>query len=136
MSEHITASSPHSSDILVLLVEDDALNTMTMTHALELYGYRIIHASDGIEAFEMARKNYPDIIFMDIQIPKMDGLEVIRRVKAEATLRDIPIIALTAFVLPDEKEMCLEAGADAYLSKPVRWGYLISIINNHIMKKT
>ena len=136
MSTHTTVSSPHASDIRILLVEDNVLNAITMTRSLELYGYHVIQANDGIEAFEMVQKNHPDIILMDIQIPKMDGLEVIRRVKAEVELRDIPIIALTAFAMPGDKEVCLEAGADAYLSKPVRWEELVNMINSHGAKKT
>ncbi|MBL3591497.1 MAG: response regulator [gamma proteobacterium endosymbiont of Lamellibrachia anaximandri] len=82
-----------------------------------------------------ASNTHPDIILMDIQMPEMDGLEATRRIRAMPHLASVPIIALTALVMPGDKERCLEAGTDSYLSKPVNLNQLskkmASLLNKH-----
>ena len=105
--------------VRVLLVEDHASNVAVMRDMLELRGYGLAVAQEGEEALALARAERPDLIVMDIQLPGMSGLEVIRRLRGEERLRGVPIVALTALVMPGDRERCLAAGADEYLSKPV-----------------
>ena len=85
-------------------------------------------ARDGAEAIERAKEERPDLILIDIQMPGMDGLEATRRLRADANLADIPVIALTALAMPGDRELCLGAGANEYLSKPVSLKGLVQVI--------
>src|SRR5205085_2726549 len=82
-------------------------------------GYDVIEAEDGLQALEKARSGKPDLILMDISIPKMDGWEATRLLRGEYGLTEIPIIALTAHALPDDREKAAQVGFSAYLAKPV-----------------
>ena len=103
----------------VLLVEDNTLNRRVMTDYLEASGYTVLYAGDGIEAIAQAESALPDVILMDIQLPVMDGLTATRTIKSRPELEHIPIVALTALAMAGDADRCLEAGCDAYLSKPV-----------------
>ncbi len=113
---------------LILLAEDNKLSMMMLADYLTLQGYRIVVAQNGEEAISMAQAEQPDVILMDIQMPKLDGLEAIRRIRSQEVLAKIPIIALTALAMPGDRERCLTAGARAYLSKPVSLGLLKQVI--------
>lgn len=108
-----TASKP-----LILLAEDNEINIETMVDFLDFSGYRAVVARNGLEAIELAVEHLPDVILMDIQMPVMDGLEAIRRLRADARTVAVPIIALTGLTLSGDNERCMEAGADMYFSKP------------------
>jgi CheY-like chemotaxis protein/anti-sigma regulatory factor (Ser/Thr protein kinase) len=105
---------------LVLLAEDNMATVLTIGEYLKSHGYRFIEAHDGLEALEKAEANDPDIILMDIQMPVLDGLEAIRRLRMTPRFVTTPIIALTAQAMPGDRERCLEAGANEYMTKPVR----------------
>ena len=122
-----TISSP-----LILLAEDNEANIQTFTTYLTARNYRVIMASNGSEAVAMAKSQQPDIILMDIQMPGMDGLEATRLIRADERLADIPIVALTALAMPGDRERCLEAGANQYLSKPVGLRQLVDVIRQFI----
>lgn len=113
---------------LILLAEDNNTNIKLLNDYLLMKGYRIVIARNGREAIEQAKETSPDLILMDIQMPIMDGLEAIRWLKADAKLAKIPIIALTALVMSGDRERCLEAGVDYYLSKPANLKALSKII--------
>ncbi|BFM40333.1 PAS domain S-box protein [Synechocystis sp. LKSZ1] len=113
---------------LILLAEDEPANVITISSYLEAKGYRLICANDGREALELALAHPPDLVLMDVQMPEMDGLEAIRKMRQQASLCNIPIIALTALAAEGDRERCLAAGADDYLSKPVRLKQLDSTI--------
>jgi two-component system, cell cycle response regulator DivK len=102
-----------------LIVEDNALNLKLMRDLLEASDIATLQTKDGSRALEMVREHRPDIILMDIQLPDVSGLDVTRQLKADAELRDIPIIAVTALALRGDEERVLEAGCDAYISKPI-----------------
>jgi two-component system cell cycle response regulator DivK len=102
-----------------LIVEDNALNLKLMRDLLEASGITTLQTKDGTRALEMVREHRPDIILMDIQLPDVSGLDVTRQLKADEELRDIPIIAVTALALRGDEERVLEAGCDAYISKPI-----------------
>ncbi|MCG8349337.1 MAG: PAS domain S-box protein [Chloroflexales bacterium] len=103
----------------ILLVEDNEENSMMLQTHLATQGYHIVSAYTGHEALTKTQITQPDIILMDIQMPGMDGLEATRRIRAKMNMLQIPIIALTALAMPGDREQCLAAGANAYLSKPV-----------------
>ena len=103
----------------VLLVEDHASNVAVIRDMLGVRGYGLVVAQEGGEALRLVSEERVDLVLMDIQLPGMSGVEVIRRMRAEVELSTVPIVALTALVMPGDRERCLAAGADEYLSKPV-----------------
>jgi PAS domain S-box-containing protein len=109
-----------SEAALVLLAEDNMANILTLGEYLKSHGYKFVQAHDGSEAIEKVQASNPDVILMDIQMPVMDGLEAIRRLRKDLRFAATPIIAITALAMPGDRERCLEAGANEYMSKPVR----------------
>ena len=103
----------------VLLVEDNEDNLVVYRTILDHVGYNVLEARDGEEGVNRAREEHPDLILMDISIPKIDGWEATRRLKADEATRDIPVIALTAHALEEDRERAMEAGCDGYLAKPI-----------------
>lgn len=103
----------------ILIVEDNPQNMRLIEMTLRAREYTLLQATDGEEALEVAIRECPDLIMMDVQLPKMDGLEVTRRLRQMPAFDHIPILALTAFAMKGDEEKCLSAGCDAYLSKPV-----------------
>lgn len=114
---------------LILLVEDNEANIQTFSSYLNAYEYRVILAKNGQEGVAMAKTHQPDIILMDIQMPVMDGLQATRLIRADPKLATVPIIALTARAMQGDQELCLEAGANQYLSKPVELEQLVGMIS-------
>ena len=102
----------------VLLVEDNEDNLVVYRTILEHVGFRVIEARDGEEGVSRAREHLPDLILMDISIPKMDGWEATQRLKADGNTRQIPIIALTAHALHADRERAEAVGCDGYIAKP------------------
>jgi CheY-like chemotaxis protein len=103
----------------VLLVEDNEDNLVVYRTILEHVGFRVIEARDGEEGVSRARSELPDIILMDISIPKIDGWEATERLKADGATSSIPIIALTAHALEEDRLKAMRSGCDGYLAKPV-----------------
>ena len=103
----------------ILLADDSRTNASMLSSYLEHMGYQVTTVQDGVEAVAAAQQSTPDIVLMDIQLNSMDGLEATRRMRASDALRETPIIALTALAMPGDRERCLEAGANDYLSKPL-----------------
>ena len=103
----------------ILIVEDNDLN-MKLFHALlETRGYNVLQARDGMEGLRLAREHHPNLIIMDIQLPGVSGLVVAKSIKDDEKLKDIPIIAVTAFALKGDEERMREGGCAAYLAKPI-----------------
>ncbi|MFO1349278.1 MAG: PAS domain S-box protein [Gammaproteobacteria bacterium] len=119
----------------ILLAEDNDSNILFLSDYLRAHGCRIEIARNGVEAIRRARELRPDLILMDIQMPGMDGLEAISRLRTDAELRATPIIALTALVMPGDRERCLAAGADEYLSKPVDLRGLLQHIDDQLQRR-
>jgi len=117
---------------LILLAEDNEANIQTFSSYLTAVNYRVILARDGEEAVAMTKTSSPDIILMDIQMPKMDGLEAIRLIRNDETIAKIPIITLTALTKESARKECLKAGANAYLAKPVKLRTLNAIIQQFL----
>ncbi len=116
----------------ILLAEDNMSNVLTVGDYLGSNGYQVIVAHDGVEALEKAETHPPDIILMDIQMPAMDGLEAIQHLRKDPRFDKTPIIALTALAMPGDRERCIEAGANEYMSKPVSLKGLLKTINTFL----
>ena len=103
----------------VLLVEDNEVNSYLAQFLLERAGFSVALATNGVEALAAARARRPDLILMDIRMPVMDGFEATARLKADPMLGDVPVVALSAHALPQEKARALEAGCVAHIEKPI-----------------
>lgn len=121
---------------VVLIAEDNPANQTTFSDYLSAKGCQVALASNGLEAIERAHEMTPDLILMDIQMPGLDGLETIRRIRADDSLRGVPIIALTALAMPGDRERCLSSGADEYLTKPVSLKKLVLTVSQYISRNT
>jgi len=113
----------------ILLAEDNQANIETYSNYLVNFGYQVIVATNGLEAVSLAKQHQPDLILMDIQMPVMDGLEATRQIRAIPELSQIPLIALTALVMPGDREKCIGVGATDYIAKPVRLRQLVNRIS-------
>lgn len=113
---------------VVLLVEDNEIGIEAMHDYLSANHYQILVARNGEDAIYQATMHKPNIILMDIQMPDMDGLEATRKIRENAQLAHTPIIALTALAMPGDRERCLQAGVNAYLSKPVSMKHLLNVM--------
>ncbi len=116
----------------ILLAEDNETNVIVVKDYLESRGYEVVVAHDGREAFSKAEEILPDIILMDIQMPHVNGFEATRRLRADPRFASVPIIALTAFAMPGDRERCLAAGMNEYLSKPVKLKELKQMIERFL----
>jgi two-component system, cell cycle response regulator DivK len=112
----------------ILLVEDNEMNRDMLSRRLLRRGYEVILAEDGLQSLEAARTQSPDLILMDMSLPVMDGWEATRRLKQTEGTARIPVVALTAHALSDDRDKALKAGCDAYETKPVELPRLIETI--------
>ncbi len=119
----------------ILIVEDNPLNMRLLDMVLRTKNYTLLKAIDGEEALHMAIREQPDLIIMDIQLPKMNGLEVTRRLRETPAFNHTPIIAITAYTMKGDKEKVIESGCDAYLSKPINTRELPEIIAEMLLQR-
>ncbi len=103
----------------VLVVEDNALNLKLVRDVLGHAGYRVLEAGDAERGIELARSEAPDLILMDVQLPGIDGVEALGRLRADPATASIPVAALTALAMKEDRERFLAAGFDGYLAKPI-----------------
>lgn len=101
-----------------LLVEDDRANAEVMKMELDFLGYDVVVAYNGPDAITLARAEKPDVIVLDILLPKMDGLEAAVEIRLDPEIQRVPILAATALAAPGDRERCLQGGCDGYLAKP------------------
>lgn len=104
---------------LILIAEDHADSLALMGYLLQAHGYRVLSAQDGEVALALALRTRPDLIVCDLKMPKLNGYEVARQLKDDALLRRAPLIAVTAFSMPGDREKVLAAGFDGYFAKPI-----------------
>ena len=119
----------------ILIVEDNEMNLKLIRTVLKAKGFLLAEARDGEEALKMAVAERPDIILIDIQIPKIDGLEVTRRIRAIDDLKDRQIIAITAHAMEGDRNKILEAGCDGYIAKPINTRTFIDEIEAILKQK-
>jgi two-component system, cell cycle response regulator DivK len=103
----------------VLVVEDNEKNMKLFRDVLQASGYRLLEAATGERGLELAAEHQPNLVLMDIQLPDIDGVEALGRLRADARTASIPVVALTAQAMHGDRERFLDAGFDAYISKPV-----------------
>ncbi len=116
----------------ILIIEDNPANLELMEYLLTAHGYTVLTARDGEEGLEAARRERPDLILCDIQLPGIDGYEVARRIKASSALRDIPLVAVTAFAMVGDRDKVLAAEFDGYLSKPIAPETFVQQVENFL----
>jgi len=119
----------------ILLIEDNEMNRDMLSRRLVKRGYRVVTALNGREGLEAAGRERPDLILMDMGLPDMDGWETTRRLRADAAIRHIPVIALTAHAMAGDRERALEAGCDDYDIKPIELPRLQSKIDALLLRR-
>ena len=119
---------------VILIVEDDPKNLKLIRDLLQIRGYTTLEATDGKQGVDMAREKMPDLILMDIQMPVMDGFEAISILKADPVTKNIPIIALTAFAMQGDREKCMEAGCNGYITKPLDTRAFVTKVKEYLEK--
>ena len=119
----------------ILIVEDNPPNMRLIEMTLRTKGYSLLKATDGEEALDMAINHKPDLIIMDIQLPKVSGVEVTKRLRQMPGFNRIPIIAVTAYVMKGDKERIIKAGCDAYLSKPINTHQLPKVVAKMLLQR-
>lgn len=102
-----------------LVIEDDVNNMELITVILELDGYQVIKAETGQKGFELAEEKLPDFIILDIQLPDMNGLEVLKKIRSSKADGTTPVIAMTSFAMSGDREKLLAAGCNGYIEKPI-----------------
>ncbi|MGB0504650.1 MAG: response regulator [Pikeienuella sp.] len=117
---------------VILLVEDNALNRDMLSRRLDRLGFEILIAVNGKQGIDMAQEHQPDLILMDMSLPKIDGWNATPAIKADPSTKHIPIIALTAHAMAGDRERALEVGCDDYDSKPVDLPRLLSKIGQFL----
>lgn len=115
----------------ILVIEDTPVSMRLVSGILEREGYTVLQAETAEIGLQIAQQDKPDLIFMDIQLPKMDGLTATRLLKANEDLKHIPIIALTAHAMRDDKANILAAGCDDYIAMPIRYKSFLEIVKSY-----
>ena len=116
----------------ILIVEDNAANMKLATFILESAGHVVISAMDAEAGLTLARDEQPDLILMDIQLPEVSGLEVTKWLKDDDELRDIPVIAVTAFAMKGDEERIRQGGCEAYISKPISIATFLDTVRRYL----
>jgi CheY-like chemotaxis protein len=116
----------------VLVVEDNSMNMQLVEYLLEEGGFAILKASSGEEALVLTTETMPDLILMDIHLPGMDGLSVVRALKNDPRTEKVPILALTAHAMRGDRDRFIEAGCDGYISKPIDVKTFVPAIRGYI----
>ncbi|MGE0023164.1 MAG: response regulator [Hyphomicrobium sp.] len=116
----------------VLIVEDNELNMKLFHDLLDAYGYVTVQTRNGLDALTLARVHRPDLILMDIQLPEVSGLEVTKWLKEDDELRDIPVVAVTAFAMKGDEERIRSGGCEAYVSKPISVSVFLDTVRRFV----
>ena len=119
----------------ILIVEDNPQNMRLIEMTLKAKNYTLLKATDGEEALDMAMRERPDLIIMDIRLPKMSGIEATRKLRKTPTFSHTPIIAITAYAMKGDRERIIDAGCDAYLSKPVDIRELPGLVAEMLLRR-
>lgn len=116
----------------ILVVDDNETNLYLIRFILEKGGHEVIEARDGLEGVELALQKHPDLVIMDIQLPGIDGHEATRRIRTAEADENLPILALTSFAMPVDRELALAAGCNSYITKPIDVKNFIDEINRFL----
>lgn len=115
----------------IFIVEDNELNLKLFNDVLTANGFETAYTQDGFEAYSLIKKEMPDAILMDIQLHGISGFDVIKEIKADKEVANIPIIVVTAFAMKDDKQKILESGCEAYISKPISINPFLSTVSQY-----
>ncbi|MFQ5988475.1 MAG: response regulator [Candidatus Methylomirabilales bacterium] len=121
---------------VILVVEDHPQNLELVTDLLESAGYRVLTAPTAEEGLELTRAHRPDLILMDVRLPGLDGLQATKMLKDDPATQTIPVIALTAYAMPEDRERIRDAGCDGYLTKPLKIPLLLEQLNTYLGQRT
>jgi CheY-like chemotaxis protein len=116
----------------ILVVEDNEANRILMRQILKYNGYEVLEAADGAAGLTMAREHMPDLILLDLQMPVMGGLTVIRELRKTPELSKLKVMAVTSFAMKGDRERALEAGFDEYVTKPIDTRKFVELVKNII----
>lgn len=116
----------------VLIADDNEANLLVLSDFLQEWDCRVLVARTGVEALISAKEWQPTLILMDIQMPEMNGLDAIRLIRRESKLHQTPIVAVTALAMPGDREQCLAAGANDYISKPIHLERLTEVVSTYL----
>ena len=126
------AESPSSNQTAaarrILIVEDNELNMKLFRDLLEAHGYDTLQTKDGIEALKIARAHVPDLILMDIQLPGMSGIEALNALRADPATAALPVVAITASVMQQDRQEIMRAGFDGFIEKPINLHGLLDTV--------
>ncbi|MBI1215867.1 MAG: response regulator [Alphaproteobacteria bacterium] len=118
----------------VLIVEDNELNMKLFDDLLGAHGYDTVKTRDGTQVLDIAREHMPDLIIMDIQLPEVSGLEVTQWLKNDEALKNIPVVAVTAFAMKGDEEKIRQGGCEDYISKPISILDFMEVVQKHLGK--
>ncbi len=116
----------------VLIVEDNDLNMKLENDLLQAHGYDTLQSVDGQDTLQLAREHHPDLIIMDIQLPGVSGMEYTKMLKADDQLKDIPVLAVTAFAMKGDEEKIRAAGCDDYIAKPINVPHFLETVEKFV----
>ncbi len=117
---------------VILVVEDHPDLRRVVSDWLRAKGYTVVEAPDGVAAVSLARMHRPGLVLMDLQLPQLSGVDAVRQLKADPELADVPVVAVTGFVLPEERQKALDAGCDRYLTKPFDLEELLQLVAEYV----
>jgi two-component system cell cycle response regulator DivK len=135
MRQGASRSDPHgrrSARRKILIVEDNILNMKLFRDILVAHGYETLQSRDGAEAMALTRRHRPDLILMDIQLPEVSGLQVIKWLKEDEELQAIPVIAVTAFAMKGDEQKIREGGCEGYIAKPISIATFLQTIEHFL----
>ena len=116
----------------ILLVEDDFMNMRLVQHVLEAEGYSVVKATTGWEALNQIKTGLPDLILMDMQLPDIDGMTLVRTIRANEAAKETVILALTAFAMKGDREKILKTGCNEYIPKPINVSQFIGTVRRYL----
>ena len=116
----------------ILIIEDNDSNRELLSFLLAHSRFEVITAKDGVEGVETALQELPDLILMDIQMPHLDGLKATREIRKDSRLKDVPIIAVTSYVMPGDKEKIMASGCSGYIGKPIDTDTIVDEIKKYL----
>ena len=116
----------------ILIVEDNEKNMKLVRDILRHNGFATLEATTGLDGVQLARERRPDLVLMDIQLPDIDGIEALRRIREESALDRVPVIAVSASVMPDDQQKIVTSGFDAFVIKPINLKQFLETIKRHL----
>lgn len=116
----------------ILIIEDDVLSMKLFTDLLQSHGFNIVTSIDGMDILQLSREHNPDLIIMDIQLPKISGVELTKMLKNDDELKSIPVLAVTSFAMKGDERKIRDAGCDGYISKPISVPLFIDEVTKHL----